>query len=586
MKKLLKSPFTPPVAASLLILLGWLPFLLKSGYIPDNTDWHSYMQFSEAARIDILDYGQFPFWNPWHYGGTPLAARPQFGVFSLDTLFTLIFGTLRGFHFAIMVYVLAGAWGMWLLLGDFVKNQAARFWGMLLFGLQGTIAIHIAAGHTVMTAIIWLPWLIYCARRVPRSLPAGLALGALAGLMLNQSIHYLTIISCPITGLFVLYALYAERKKLKEGLRNLTGALLVFGTLASFNLILTWNLVHNFKRIIPFRITLNPVDFLLGLIYPGQHAYSFPPGPLPGWWNWHEMGCYVGLLACLLFIWSFYKELRWWHWGFLLTFPLVIDSDIRFLPGFWLRELPGFSSMWVITRWRFFTLFFLIIGAARGLDLLIAPTPQKYLIASVIIPISCLGLIYTQWSNWRVHTGRPEAYYTRTIPYRGKPIVSSGKNYLNQFVATRNGVAMLFSHDPLLGYESFSKGRSLRIAVEDRRYRGEIWTLQKIPLQRKWTPNMITLSAPLDCLVVINQNPGCYWQLNNKPLFPDARQFETEKHFILKLKANQQYILKIQPPGLGLALTVTGCFAIALLLYLLKYQRELTPGKRTAQAAA
>jgi hypothetical protein len=568
-----------PVTALLLILAGWFPLLLKSGQVPETGDWHMFLQFYEAARIDILDYGQFPFWNPWHYGGTPLFARPQVGIFSIEMLFTLFFGTLPGIPLAMVAYAMIGALGMWFLLGNYVKTPLARFWGMLLFGLQGTLSIHIATGHIVMSPIAWLPWLVFWGLAAPRSLRATLLFGTTLALMLNQTIHYLSLIICATIAVFIFVSLIRAENRSKA-IRNMFGAFLVFGALASFRLWTTWELVKHFQRIMPGRITLHPLDFLLGLVWPGQDARSFFPAPLPGYWTWEEMGCYIGICAILLFAWSFYKELRWWHWGFVLTFPLVIDSALFYLPGYWVRELPGFRSMFVITRWRFAAVFFLITGAARGMDLLFKNLEQRgsrrgTITITAILVVSLSGLLYTQWYNWMHLKVQPEAALLEKIPYRGNPIISSHDLRLNRYAATRKGVVTIFSYDPLLGYDLKTRCKSLRMSPESKFYKGEIWSLEGVPLKTLWTPNHITVSAPRDCTVLINQNPGSGWRLGNTQLFPEMRPFESFQPFAIRVKGGQSYTLSAKTTGYETGLVLNALFVIVLLLFLYKYKKEL-----------
>src|SRR5665811_2223323 len=70
------------------ILLFCLNLLLTGQNIaPGDGDY--IMQTYEAARISILKYGQFPWWNPWVSGGVPLYANPQFGLISIQSLTTL-----------------------------------------------------------------------------------------------------------------------------------------------------------------------------------------------------------------------------------------------------------------------------------------------------------------------------------------------------------------------------------------------------------------------------------------------------------------------------------------------------------------
>ena len=135
------------------VLLGWFPYCLHLGEIGFG-DWSWFYHAFEAIRKTVLDYRQFPFWNPWHTGGCPLFAHPLVGVFSLETLLVLPFGAIIGLNLSVLFYLLIGVLGMWLMLGNLTKNQLTRCWGSALFGLQGTISITVSAGHFVMLSVI------------------------------------------------------------------------------------------------------------------------------------------------------------------------------------------------------------------------------------------------------------------------------------------------------------------------------------------------------------------------------------------------------------------------------------------------
>src|SRR6266516_7540877 len=75
------------------IVCVWaLPMLLSRSRI-EYGDFGYFAQVYEAIKLSILGYHQFPWWNPWIAGGIPLYANPQAGVFSITTLFALIFTT-------------------------------------------------------------------------------------------------------------------------------------------------------------------------------------------------------------------------------------------------------------------------------------------------------------------------------------------------------------------------------------------------------------------------------------------------------------------------------------------------------------
>jgi hypothetical protein len=88
--------FVPPVLCAVMAV----PYL--NG--PDNLgagDWDLYLERYEAVRRTILEWSQFPWWDPWCRGGFPLAAGPHCGVFGIHTALAAgVLLTLAGWRLA------------------------------------------------------------------------------------------------------------------------------------------------------------------------------------------------------------------------------------------------------------------------------------------------------------------------------------------------------------------------------------------------------------------------------------------------------------------------------------------------------
>jgi hypothetical protein len=556
------------VLALLLILFGWAPLLYYSDMVGPQ-DWTLFLHFNEAIRKSIAEYGQFPFWNPWHFGGTPLFARPQAAIFALETPCILLFGTIRGLSVASIIYVLAGSCGMWLLLGDLCEKPSSRFWGMVLFGLQGALSIHLAMGHIVMTTIIWLPWLVWSSRRITKSLQAALLFGVLSAMMMNQVLHYLTVIVSTVIGCFLVYEFWRNRVQ-KSFYLNMIAATLAFVTFCIYRVIVTWDFFRQFPRVMDVRAQIPLAQFLRALVVPGQHGFSWLIKPKPFFWEWHEIGSYVGAIAVIMFIVSYSKKMRWWHWGFIITLPLTLDSETIYLPGYWLRELPLYDTMFAITRWRFVTVFFLIIGSCLGIEMLFAdPRFKRYVKwgVPVLLAISCAGLIYNSWYCFIKTEWKTKAEIMAGVPMQSDTIVTSNQEQYNAYAATAKGVDLLFTYEPLLGY-TFNY-QSKRVSVEQGNiYQGEIVALNKSLKAVNWTPNLIRLETGKPDRIFINQNPGSYWRSDGKRLFPGTRSFETMKMFIYEAPEPGTQVISAVPPLHEIALTINLIFGILLLAYL------------------
>jgi hypothetical protein len=555
-------------AIVLIIILCWLPFLRFPGKFGDFVDWDFFLANYEAIRKTIVEYGQFPFWNPWHFGGTPLFANPQIGVISLETLCSIIFGTVYGLRISMLLYTICGAVGMWFLLGDYAKNPMARFWGAIIFSLSGGLALHMSAGHTVMNSITLLPWMIFCLRRLNHSISAALWLGFLAGMAINHSVHYSTFITASFGGLFFI-AEWVRNIKSKQFVINAFLALLALTLVGFYRLIVTLKYGAEFPRIIEMRLDIGLHHYLLALIYPGQYLLTFPD-VVKDYWSWFEIGCYVGIIAITVFLISIIREIKWWHWGFLIASLLTINSSCKWLPGYWLREIPPFTSFFCISRWRFLAVFFIAFGCCRGLDWLLDKFPETKPRRRIyfLVLLSLCGLTYNQYCNWTKMVWINEKDIIAQVKESSSSIITVNNHAYSRYASVHQGVAQLFDFEPMLGYMRDYKNK--RFAADNKYYKGELFALKGKISSVDWSPNRVTISCSEPTAVLVNQNPGNYWRDEfDQAIFPELKGFDTDKHFIVKAEQPGVIVLRAIPPVHTIGLLVSAGAGILLLAILL-----------------
>ena len=88
-------------------------------------DWDQHLFYQDAPRTMLLQYGQFPLWNPYYGGGMPMLANPQSTFLSPVWIFVLIFGAVRGVKLEIVFYLVAGLLGVYLL-GPVTNSREER----------------------------------------------------------------------------------------------------------------------------------------------------------------------------------------------------------------------------------------------------------------------------------------------------------------------------------------------------------------------------------------------------------------------------------------------------------------------------
>ena len=109
--------------------------------------------------LNCLQKGQFPFWNPYIFGGVPLAANSQAALFYPLAVIGKIFPLLFSFSLENLFHLWWAGLGMALLgKSQGLKSEAAWILGVF-YGLCPFLTGRIAEGiPTILASLAWAPW--------------------------------------------------------------------------------------------------------------------------------------------------------------------------------------------------------------------------------------------------------------------------------------------------------------------------------------------------------------------------------------------------------------------------------------------
>jgi len=536
MKSLASREWFAPALLLLFTALVYLPFVAVPAACPLAEDFDWVMASFEAVRKIIAEYGQFPWWNPWQFGGVPGFADPQMPVFSLEMLCVLLMGTFYGLRFALWLESLLGALGMYLLLGDVTRDRTARFWGAALFANAGLMHLHWIMGHFIMSAIVFFPWLLWTLRRLPGDRRFALAFGLTLGLLLDHSLQYLSLMTCTILACFVVATAIRHRSKSSFWL-NLLAAFLMAAAVSGWRVTVTLDYILHFRREMPDVMTVPLLNYLKALVWPFVSVETISCRGDPIYWRWHEISCYTGAIAAAFAFASFFRRWSWPQWGMLATALLAYDTAMPWLPGYWLHRIPPYTSVFVMTRWRFFFVFFLAVAAAETFTRLSERTPRWRRFLPVLAAVSCAALIAEHvWSYWldpAVQWIRYEWLDDGCELEAASPIRTVVAEDNSLFISVKRNLTALDGYQSLLGYQHPQV--SGHPAFGEPNYAGECFTVEGGPVEfLSWTPNRIRFRCEAPAVFGINQNPGNYWRdaTTGVAFFPDDRDFEPDKTFL------------------------------------------------------
>src|SRR5271157_1929512 len=502
----------------------WIPWALRLAVVsllipimknPDGlgfADWDFYLEHYEVLRRTVLDWGQFPWWNPWSRGGfrEPWAAAAT----------------------------------------------------ALVYGLNGGVILSTSTGYVLAMSYCSVPWLAYFAYRIGRRFSDGLWLGFWMAFIVVNCVQYLGLYAGPLTAL-----IWTRACRVQPPERRVPLLLHTLAAVGVFLLICGWRLSTVLLVFVGDkreRVTFwdeTPSTLI--------HYLLFRPGP-----NWThdfdaaqgstfcELSCYVGPVVLGLALLSLAFGWRWWHTLALVCFWLALGSVQWYQPSSWLATWPLFGSAHVVTRWRFLGL--LGLGFAAGSVLArwrASPRQAVRVLAAFLVVIIASDLVVLG------HQQFPRAFSVRPSPdlFPGPPVpeivnVRVGLGY----PCAMRGYGVIRGYEPMLSY--YRDAPTLRLAREDPGYRGEAWSENGSVRPVFWSPNRLVFQVEPGQVVHINQNPGSWWWANGRPAFPGGRCAELRVPFTVAADGQGRLVLEIRPRGLafGLGLHFLGAMLLVL----------------------
>ena len=294
-------------------------------------------------RRSLLENGQIPLWTPTILSGYPFAANPLSGLWYPPGWLALLMPLPLGFNAAVIIHLLLGGIGMYLLVLALGKSHPPALFAALALEAMPKVFAHYGAGHlTMINAIMLTPWLLLAEVRSWQ--PSGSFCLRQPGIILA-----LIVLADPrwavYSGLlWVTFHLIGSPSVLGNKILGLMKQTLMALALAAPLLI---PLVE-YSRL-STRSNLASADLL---------AYSLPPAGLlgllaPQFGGFHEWVIYIGgvvLLLALMAIVRTQKQKMDWLWISVVSAGLIFSLGEHVLGISLLARLPGLSLLRVPPR--------------------------------------------------------------------------------------------------------------------------------------------------------------------------------------------------------------------------------------------
>jgi hypothetical protein len=553
-KKYLPKSRLQKLVYGFLVTLPLIAFVFKFSIVYHNgifrgEDWDYFAQSYDAARLAILHFHQFPWWNPWVNGGQPLFANPQFGLFSIQMPLVLLFGTVAGLHYSIFLYYILGFWGMYLLL--FRLGSKSRIISVLLsyiFVFSGFNAWHLAGGQLTFATFLLSPWAFLTILNIHKK-RGWLWFGLVASVLILDAMHYLTfetLIICAAIAIFqsvrIIYRKHLNSFKLiLPILKPYIWSLIVILVLCGVRIVYTLQFTHEYPRVEP----LDPAVSIKMLIAALTFRHAVDPASLtnPGIVNygWSEFANYFGVITLALFCYLVIKKFEWLKKVTLQDWAIIIATVLAALltlgafsslsPFSLLHHLPIFNQMRVPSRF--------ICWLGLGIIIFLAKLPQKPIIY-VLLTISVVDVFAASYSTLNysqkayIQTSTPIATFQQyeffqTNPSLGVRAIINIQN-LRLLRSTQLNYGEVYGYEPLLNVAEFYYLPGTDICGINH---GCSFVLTHNATVTYWSPNHITLKRTGGGPIRINMNPGKVWQVNNKSPFAKYKLLEQMRPFVI-----------------------------------------------------
>ncbi len=361
-------------------------------------DWDQHFFYHGSARNAITKFGQFPLWNPFYCGGSPLLANPQSTFLSPFFLFVLMFGTVAGLKLEALAYMALGMFGMFLLARKLGAKILPSYFAAVVFMLSSWYSTRVVVGHTTFFPFALMPWAVLFYLHAKEK--AGFALlsaATLAVMFLSGGIYplYFTAMFIGIyalfdsveqqklkpvlivAGIFALAALFSAAKLLPmlefaSGLENPTTQYNSFGYTLKGLLSRNQDISQNDAQ--TGRALISDPDKLTEATLTGKVA-----------WGWHEYSAYIGIIPVLLALIAAISYRKNWKLLVLAAFFLVLSlGEFSPLP-IWsaLKQLPLIGALHGPSR---LLILFAFCAALLGAKTLsdIKPISNRYAVMAVL----------------------------------------------------------------------------------------------------------------------------------------------------------------------------------------------------------
>lgn len=518
-------------------------------------DWDQFTFRHETARLAVMQYAEWPVWNPFAEGGTVLLAHPHSPVLAPWFPLTLAFGSQVAVRLLVIGFMLVGAVGMTAWLREYSASRAAGVFAGVLFMMSTHYVLHVTEGHLEWVVLGLMPWVaLWLGRAAQGHRRATLVAAVLLAATLISGNVYIPALFAIVFSVWSVLEAVRLRRSIPVVVWGVAATLAV--GLAAVKLVPTAAFVREYPReqTLVSHTSLNTLR--AALFHPRPAAIfeyyrdasvfetdSPPPAPAELFEmtvGFHEAGAYLSAIGTLLVIVGALGSWRR-HWPLLVTGAVagVIVLGWTSPIDLWaaLHKLPFYRQLQVPSRMLAGVVLVAAFAGGLGLDIVLrwwrGSIRSRSLVAWMLVLLS-YGELAVQ------------AHQAFRNVFRLPPIILAASPTFVQHAPPVEAAALVprQMHSLLLprvranwgaldGYENLAVAQGQVTVVGEPGYRGEVFLTGADGTVdvTSWSMRSITVDvwAASSGVLTVNQNFDRGWSVEVTPeSAPASRQPATE----------------------------------------------------------
>ncbi|MBI4950110.1 MAG: hypothetical protein HY955_08205 [Deltaproteobacteria bacterium] len=555
-------------------------------------DWDSQLFYHAAPLKTMLEYGQFPLWNPYFCGGAPMLASPELSFLSPAYVFVLLFGEVVGVKLVIVLFTVLGMWGMYMLSRTLGLGRLSALFPPVAYIMSSWYALRITEGHSGFLPFALLPYVVafYVKSVENRSIKSFILSGLFWAWMILAGGVYPTTVTAIF--LFFFSILHAVSKRSISPLLNLFIIAVITFSFSAVKSLPQYEFISSFPRktsAVQYnsgallkdslfkrdqRVTAQAAEFYKGAGEDEkEYLRAFWRGERP--WGWQEYGAFVGIAAFALYCAGFAFIRRIWVWLSLSVISLLLSMGDFAPVNIWayLRKLPVFGSLHGPSRIMPIFIFSLSVVGGYALSRLEGKADKWRLARPAVVAIIVLVFIEMITVSRPVLKDAfteppfnltPNAEFTQIVV--ADPTKTNYPNFLKNI-----GVANCYEsmHPPTAVSPYGDEAGRLNPY-----YTGEAYLASRggAVVIRKFSPNEVIVEAESlsDDILVLNQNFFKGWKAEGA-----AREAESHNGLVsARVPAGKNVVrFYYSPTSFKIGLAVSAISLLAALAILLRRRR-------------